>query len=219
MSDRKKIVLADDQFLISEALQKLLAETDEYIVVAVLQSAIELETYLLRYLPDILILDIAILYDRDIQIIAEIKNNHPGTAIVVLSNRISRNEIYDLKKFGIRNILYKTAGRNDIFESIRAASSGKQYYSPEITEMLLDAGEKKAKRKELNYLTPSEKEIIGLIASGLTTKEIATKKNVSFHTVMTHRKNIFRKLGVNNVSELIMYTMKNGLIDPIDYYI
>jgi DNA-binding CsgD family transcriptional regulator len=68
-------------------------------------------------------------------------------------------------------------------------------------------------------LTASEIEIVKLIASGLTAKEIALKRHISFHTVNTHRKNIFRKLGVSNSSELIMLAIKSGWIDNIEYYI
>jgi DNA-binding NarL/FixJ family response regulator len=58
-----------------------------------------------------------------------------------------------------------------------------------------------------------------MIAEGMTTKQIAASKSISFHTVMTHRKNIFRKLGVNSSSELIMFAIKAGWIDNIEYYI
>jgi DNA-binding CsgD family transcriptional regulator len=65
----------------------------------------------------------------------------------------------------------------------------------------------------------SEIEIVKLIADGHTTKEIALKKHISAHTVMTHRKNIFRKLDINNISELVMFAVRKGLIDNIEYYI
>jgi len=68
-------------------------------------------------------------------------------------------------------------------------------------------------------LTTSELEIVKLIAGGMTTKEIANKKNISFHTVISHRKNIFKKLSINNSSELIMFAIRKGLIDSVDYSI
>ena len=72
----------------------------------------------------------------------------------------------------------------------------------------LNHNEKKSTGEETGQLTTSEMEIVRLIAEGLTTKEIASRKYISFHTVITHRKNIFRKLGVSSVSELIMYAIK-----------
>lgn len=78
---------------------------------------------------------------------------------------------------------------------------------------------RKANGEETHHLTTTETEVVKLIAEGKTTKEIAAQKNISFHTVMTHRKNIFRKLGVNSSSELIMYAIRAGWIDNIEYYI
>ena len=70
-----------------------------------------------------------------------------------------------------------------------------------------------------NRLTPTETEILRDIALGLTTREIAEKRYSSFHTVNTHRKNIFRKIGVNNVHEATRYALRAGLVDSAEYYI
>jgi DNA-binding NarL/FixJ family response regulator len=219
MENSHTILLADDQFLITEALQKILSEAEGFTIAGVLQSAYDLEKFMQNNPPDVLILELSILCLKGIQYLGEIIANHPRTAIVVLSNHISSNEINILNKTGIKNILYKTAGKHEIIEAVRAAMKGKKYYSPEIVDMLLEARGKKDSSGEASPLTSSEKDIVILIAKGLTTKEIARQKNISFHTVMTHRKNIFRKLGINNVSELLMVAMKNGIIDTIDYYI
>jgi DNA-binding NarL/FixJ family response regulator len=219
VENSRTILLADDQFLITEALQKILSETGDFSIAGVLQSAFELEKYIQNNPPDVLIIELSILTLKGIQYLGEIKANHPGTAIVVLSNRISSNEISTLNKTGINNILYKTAEKHEIIEAIHAAMQGKKYYSTEIVDMLLEAREKRDNHAEASHLTGAEKDIVVLIARGLTTKEIAREKNISFHTVNTHRKNIFRKLGINNVSELMMFAMKNGIIDAIDYYI
>jgi DNA-binding NarL/FixJ family response regulator len=213
------ILLADDQFLITEALQKILSDIEGFTIVGVLQSVYDLEKFIQNNPPDVLILDISILSLKGVQYLGEIKASHPGIAIVVLSNHISSNEMNTLNKTGINTILYKTAEKHEIIEAIQAAIKGKKYYSPEIVDMLLETREKKYNSGEASPLTGSEKDIVVLIAKGLTTKEIARQKNISFHTVNTHRKNIFRKLGINNVSELLMVAMKNGLIDTIDYYI
>ena len=73
--------------------------------------------------------------------------------------------------------------------------------------------------QEENRLTPTETEILRDVALGLTTREIAEKRYSSFHTVNTHRKNIFRKIGVNNVHEATRYALRAGLVDSAEYYI
>ena len=115
--------------------------------------------------------------------------------------------------------MLKTAGREELFEALTATIKGKKYYSSELLEMLFELSEKKNSGEETGQLTSSELEIVRLISEGLTTKEIAARKYISFHTVITHRKNIFRKLGVSSVSELIMYALKAGWINLIEYHI
>jgi DNA-binding CsgD family transcriptional regulator len=88
-----------------------------------------------------------------------------------------------------------------------------------LLDILLEVDQKKNSIEETGQLTISEIEIVRLISEGLTTKEIALRKFISFHTVISHRKNIFRKLGVTSISELIMYSIKAGWINTIEYYI
>jgi len=90
---------------------------------------------------------------------------------------------------------------------------GKRYHGQEVVNIMMEPGQNRRTIQENTYLTGSEIEIVRLIAEGMTTKEIASRKNVSFHTIMTHRKNIFRKLKVNNASELVMYAIRSGIID------
>jgi len=219
MKNSHTVVLADDQFLITEALQKILPEAGGFTIAAIVRSAYDLEIFLQNNHPDVLVLDISILSQKGIQYLGEIKTKHHETAIVVLSNHFSSHEIGILNKNGIKNILYKTSEKHQILEAINAAITGKKYYSPEIVDLLIETRKERDNPYLVSPLTGAEKGIVVLIAKGLTTKEIAKQKNISFHTVNTHRKNIFRKLGINNVSELLMVAMKNGLIDTIDYYI
>ena len=102
------------------------------------------------------------------------------------------NKILDNDRFIARNLYSR------IFESIK-----------HVTE----------EEKTISLLTPMEKMVLQEIAKGKTTKEIAELKNLSFHTINTHRKNIFRKIDVNNVKEAIRYAIRAGLIDMVEYHI
>jgi DNA-binding NarL/FixJ family response regulator len=136
--------------------------------------------------------------------------------VLVLSAAISQMQIKDLNKAGIRNVSLKTDDREDLLQAVDAALKGKQHYSCNVLDILL----KKNDAIDLaGPLTKSEIDIVRQIASGLTTKEIAVKKQISFHTVMTHRKNIFRKLGISSSSELVLHAIKTGLIENIEFHI
>lgn len=114
------------------------------------------------------------------------------------------------------SILLKESAMYEIKSAIATASRGGRFICQRIAETLLIAEEKE---QEKVILTPTETEILRDIANGMTTKEIAEKRISSFHTVNTHRKNIFRKLGVNNAHEATKYALRAGLVDAAEYCI
>ena len=115
------------------------------------------------------------------------------------------------------SVLTKDCPLAEIKETIAFAMKGQRYICQQVTELLLTADSKKD--EEIVKLTKTETEILKDIALGMTTKEIANKRFSSFHTVNTHRKNIFRKINVNNVHEATKYALRAGLIDSAEYYI
>ena len=114
------------------------------------------------------------------------------------------------------SILLKERPLMEIREAIRFCAASNRFICQRMMEVLL--APKKETEEKVN-LTKTETEILKDIALGMTTKEIAEKRFSSFHTVNTHRKNIFRKLGVNNVHEATKYALRAGLVDSAEYYI
>ncbi len=114
------------------------------------------------------------------------------------------------------SILLKESPLSEIKEAIKYCLHGNRYICQRMTEVLLAPSHD---IEENNNLTKTEIEILKDIALGMTTKEIAEKRFSSFHTVNTHRKNIFRKLSVNNVHEATKYALRAGLVDTAEYYI
>jgi DNA-binding NarL/FixJ family response regulator len=149
----------------------------------------------------------------------EIKCSFPDLKFLIITNIVNKRELQEFNSIGITNILLKTAEKDEITEALNAVVQQKKYYSNDLIDLLLESNEGRTSIDETSQLTNSEIEIVRLIADGLTTKEIAIRKFISFHTVISHRKNIFRKLGVTNISELIMYSIKAGWINTIEYHI
>lgn len=115
------------------------------------------------------------------------------------------------------SILLKESSLYEIRQCISEAMRGQRYICQQMTEMLL-APVSSSDFQQVD-LTKTETEILKDIAKGVTTREIAERRFSSFHTVNTHRKNIFRKLGVNNVHEATKYAIRAGLVDTAEYYI
>jgi DNA-binding NarL/FixJ family response regulator len=214
-----KILIADTQFLVVKSLKMLLESDHRFVVSAVVNSKFELFKVLEHELCGLLITDFNLIDFDSLDDLQRIKRTFPNIAILILTNSISKTEFTELSKIGIKNIIYKTADREEILAAVDAAVKGKKYFAEEILDMILEQGDSRQIPEEPTHLTNSEIEIVRLIAGGLTTKEIANQKNISFHTVNTHRKNIFRKMGVSNTSELIILAIKAGWIDNIEYFI
>ena len=123
------------------------------------------------------------------------------------------------------SILMKESPTQEILECLQYAGRHQRYICQRMAELLLAPVQSRMEEEvkltptEMEILKDMEMEILKDIALGLTTKEIAEKRFSSFHTVNTHRKNIFRKLGVNTVHEATKYALRAGLVDSAEYYI
>lgn len=115
------------------------------------------------------------------------------------------------------SVLLKDSPLSEIRDCMGYAFQGRRYICQHTAEQLL-VTERHSTAEDIR-LTPTETEILKDIAMGMTTREIAEKRFSSFHTVNTHRKNIFHKLGVNNVHEATKYALRSGLVDAAEYYI
>lgn len=211
--------IADSQFLIVEALKSLLKEDVRYSIASVANCKNDLAIILEGKKNGLLITDFASIDFDGVEEFSNLMQRFPGIAVLILTNSISKTDLVELTKAGFKNIIYKTVDRDELSSAIEATLKGKKYYSSELLDLMLDLNISKNSFVESKALTTSEIEIVKMVSQGFTTKEIALRKNISFHTVNTHRKNIFRKMGVSNASELIMKAIKSGWIDNIEYYI
>jgi DNA-binding NarL/FixJ family response regulator len=177
---------------------------------------------LLEIKPQILIIDFN-LFDFDLRIdLPEIKKIAPTTGILAVSDNQSPEDLRKVLECGITNYILKSSHEQELIEAVNATIGNRKYFSSQILDVLLalkTASRKIYLNKGHAHITYTEQEIIKLITQGLTTREIATLKNLSYHTVITHRKNIFRKLAIGSSSELILYAMHAGIVDTTDYYI
>jgi DNA-binding NarL/FixJ family response regulator len=207
-------VIADSQFLITEALKSMLVAYGAKVYTASGKKG--LHELLRKYRVSLVIADHTQLYHGAMDELSRLKKQYPETAHLVLSGTISKQKIKELNHAGIRNIALKTDDRTEIVLAVKAALKGEKHYSREVLDLLLDTD---AKTVEALLLTPSESELFHLISSGLSIQEIACRKNVGVRSVMSHSRNMFRKLGVSNSRELTEFALRTGLFDNIEYYI
>lgn len=167
--------------------------------------------------PLVVIFDYTLFDINDVAELQVMNMRFPDVRWIIFSEELSA----EMMKMTMANclqtsIVFKECSQQEIRESIQWAERGKRFICQRAAELLLTQPQQV---EEKIPLTPTEQEILKDIALGLTTKEIAEKRFSSFHTVNTHRKNIFRKLGVNNVHEVVRYALRAGLVDSAEYYI
>ena len=149
----------------------------------------------------------------------EIRRLAPESNILVISDNQDSKQVKEVMKSGITHYIFKSGTEDDFYNALRAIQNKRKYICSELYDILIQKERKYYDSSENIKLSNSETEIVKFIANGKTTKEIAEIKKLSFHTINTHRKNIFRKLNINNSSELVKYAINSGLINDIEYYI
>lgn len=135
-----------------------------------------------------------------------------------LSVGFLRQVLFSSMAFGI---VLKDNSKEEILTALQCASRKERFICNHVSNLLLARDNRTPTPHSVQdaLLTPAERSILKEIALGKTTKEIAAERNLSFHTVNSHRKNIFRKLSVNNAHEATKYAMKAGIVDLVEYYI
>ncbi len=217
--DAIKIVIADNQYLTKTGLIRFLQELTVKTEIEEASNKEELFDILKKITPRLLIVDYDIFDFNTLEELSNVRNISPETTVVVFTNNIEPQNIEKIVELNISNYVLKTSEKDELEAAFHAALNNKKYYSEEVLDLLVSKKTKQKPSQISSHLTHAETEIIKLIAQGLTTKEIAAKKYLSFHTIITHRKNIFRKLAINNTSELVMFAIRSGIVDTTEYYI
>lgn len=142
---------------------------------------------------------------------------YPRVHFILFSDQLSRDFLRRML-LGSRHfsVVLKDSPLAELKDCLAATRRGEQYICPRILALLQSPEHSETERTPL---TATEREILRAMSMGRSTKEIAAERFLSAYTVMTHRKNIFRKLRVNNAQEAIRYALRAGIVDPLEYYI
>ena len=212
-----KYILADNQELTRFALESLLKHDEENVVYRAIDKA-GLVELLKEHENAVVLLDYTLfdLADEDqLLIIAERFSLSQWILICDdLTPQFLRRVIYSSHQF---SIVYKDGTMKDIRDALDAVNRHTRHISQRALETIITHQQEEEERPSI--LTETETEIVRAIAQGKSTKEIANERFSSVHTITTHRKNIFRKLGVNTAHEVIKYALRAGLVDSSDFYI
>jgi len=209
-------MIADDHPLVRSGLRALLERDGEFQVIAEAADGYEAIDLAVLHKPDVILLDVGMPRLSGPDAAQSISQKLPAARIVMLSMHSDEAYVLRALKAGARGYLLKASPEADVIAAIRAVASGNAYFSPSITKLLVEEYVVEARRRGVedsyDLLSTREKEILQLLASGKTNREIADLLYISVATVETHRNNIFQKLHLHNLAELILYAVRKGLI-------
>jgi DNA-binding NarL/FixJ family response regulator len=213
----RPFILADNQDITREGIWSLLRQSQLTEVVSWATSRKELLVELKKYPNAVVVLDYTLFDFSDVHEIINIKGGHSRSSWLLFSDELGelflRQVLFSSQTF---NIVMKHNPLRDIVAALENTAQDKEY----LCELAKQVAQSNVPVEAIpDLLTSSEKDILYQISLGKTTKEIAYDKNLSFHTVNAHRKNIFRKLEVNNVHEAIKYALRAGVINVAEYCI
>lgn len=212
----RTFILADNQDITREGIVSLLHRFSLADSILTASDSGELKTKLASSPEAAVVLDYTI-FDFSESRMMNMKQKYADSLWLLFSDELSkhflRQVLFSGQQFGV---VMKTDSKASIIAALQHAAND-EIYLCDFASGILEEGVPEA--SERDKLTASERLVLHEIALGKTTKEIAFEQNLSFHTVNTHRKNIFRKLEVNNVHDAIKYALRAGIIDLTEYYI
>lgn len=209
-------IIADHQELTRAGLKSVI-KSKQPGEISVADDKTELIIQLKEHPESIILLDYTLFDFNDASSLLIAADRFAKSQWILISDDLTTDFIAQIY-YSSRNIsiVFKDAPLSDITNALHSASEGERFISQRAAEILLTQRQKE--EVETN-LTQTEVEILKAIAQGKTTKEIANERFSSIHTINTHRKNIFRKIGVNSAHEAIKYAFRSGLVDTSEFYI
>ncbi|WP_439557108.1 response regulator [Dyadobacter sp.] len=202
-----KILIVDDHPLVLEGLKSLLADCEGILVVGTAANAIDAIAFLKNNEVDLAFLDINLPDISGIELCKKVKEQFPTVKTLALSTFNERAYVSRMIQNGASGYLIKSSGKEEILEAIRQVQAGGYFMNVNF-----DQASSPAPTKTVPFLTRREKEVLLLIAEGLTNAQIATQLFVSVTTVNTHRQNLLMKFEVSNTASLIKLAAGLGLI-------
>ena len=213
------VVLVDDHPIIRDGIRRLLAARHEFHVVGETdqgKAAVELAEQLA---PELAVVDLHLPDLNGIEVIRRIVRVSSQTHVVALSMYSDELQVLEALRAGATGYIVKGAGSDQILTILREALAGGRYLTPPLTDLIVEAyavdrplTTRQADRYEL--LTDREREVLEILARGMTYDEIGEHLVISPRTAETHRTNLMHKLGLNTSAEVTLYAVQRGLIDP-----
>mgnify|MGYP000128985176 CR=1 FL=1 len=212
-----QVLLADDHAIVRDGLRYMLEAWGNVEIVGEAANGLEAVREVESLRPDVVMMDIAMPVMNGNEATQRIREISPSTQVVILSMYSTTEHIFQAFQAGATGYLLKESAGKEVFEAVQTVSAGRRYLSHKITEAVVDnyvhSRKGISEQSTLETLSAREREILQFVAEGKTSSKIAEILYLSPKSVETYRSRLMKKLGVDNVSELVKFAIRHGVID------
>ena len=203
--------MADDHNVVLDGFISIFEPIENFNVVATANNGMEVLDLLEKVKVDVALLDIDMPLLNGVETCKQMSKKFPEVKVITLSMHREPSFIKRMRQNGAMGYVLKDDNKETLIEAINEVSKGNEYYSDQLKSIVMNHVFKK-KTGPSNFITKREKEVLELIAKGLTNKNISEALYVSEHTASSHRKNLLSKFNAKNTADLVRITMEKGLI-------
>jgi len=213
-----RILIADDHEVVRRGLCALLQSHEGWEICGDAKDGREAVEMAKQLKPDVVILDVGMPNLNGLAATRQLLQNNPQQKVIVLTITDSDQVIREALDAGARGFVLKSDAARDLVSAVEALQRNRMFFTPRVNDMVLagflDKGYTGSRNEapKLPTLTPREREVIQLLAEGKSSKEVASLLNLSTKTAETHRSNIMRKLDIHSIRDLVVYAVKNDII-------
>ncbi|HTF70233.1 MAG TPA: response regulator transcription factor [Edaphobacter sp.] len=212
-----RILIADDHELIRRGVRNLISLRGGWTVVGEACNGADAVEQAQSLKPDVAIIDFSMPELDGPAAAFQITQVSPATSVIVLTMHDSNHVIREVLRSGAKGFVLKTDADQDLIEAVEAVAQKRHFFTKRVADVVLEGyltGRNANDKEEKVKLTTREREILSLLADGVSSKQIALKLNISVRTVESHRIHINRKLGFGSIAELVRYAIRHGIVGP-----
>jgi len=213
-SVQARVLLADDHTLVRAGIRRIIESHPGYVVVGEAADGYAAMEVIRRVEADVLVLDLKMDRHDGIDVLRMVGIERPALKVIVLTMHSGREYVARAMEAGANGYLLKDSAVQDLAAAIESVLAGRPYFSPAIQQQMAEILKGGGRgTHDLRSLTDREREVLILLARGLSTKEIAATLHIGARTVETHRSNLMRKLNVHSVAVLTQVAIREGMLD------
>ncbi len=210
------VLVADDHGIVREGLRRLLDSEEGMTVCAEASDGREVLELVEHHHPDVVVLDINMPRLGGLETLERLRSKHPEIKVLLLSVHGDAPFVRSAVALGVDAYVLKNGRAQEVVAAIRAVLKGGSYFSPPVAREIVEQARqpKRGGTEPFSILSAREREVLHLIADGLSAKQIAQQLEISAKTVEAHRTSLMRKLRARKATELVRYALRHGLIEP-----